>query len=195
MTVAKSLPHLWQKVRKLLIPKLFLSYSCIFGENRQIAAKNPPVRHKPPLRPHSLFLSSMDIFSRLHSSFTTGIRFLFLSLLPQGRMPLGFLAEERTPHDCTTFSRRRGLPAPGSAALSAAAGRPQLHRFPRRRRHRSATFPRGEQTAIPLSSRRRMNRLSTAIDFVDNNMPEIYLIYISCRTIFATATRINNTNI
>lgn len=30
MTVAKSLPHLWQKVRKLLIPKLFLSYSCIF---------------------------------------------------------------------------------------------------------------------------------------------------------------------
>lgn len=29
MTVAKSLPHLWQKVRKLLIPKLFLSYSCI----------------------------------------------------------------------------------------------------------------------------------------------------------------------
>ena len=121
--------------------------------------------------------------------------FLFLSLLPQGRMPLGFLAEERTPHDCTTFSRRRGLPAPGSAALSAAAGRPQLHRFPRRRRHRSATFPRGEQTAIPLSSRRRMNRLSTAIDFVDNNMPEIYLIYISCRTIFATATRINNTNI
>ncbi|WP_217994212.1 hypothetical protein, partial [Bacteroides sp. L10-4] len=33
MTVAKSLPHLWQKVRKLLIPKLFLSYSCIFGKN------------------------------------------------------------------------------------------------------------------------------------------------------------------
>ena len=32
MTVAKSLPHLWQKVRKLLIPKLFLSYSCIFGK-------------------------------------------------------------------------------------------------------------------------------------------------------------------
>ncbi|MCS2441946.1 hypothetical protein NXX09_15900 [Bacteroides uniformis] len=30
MTVAKSLPHLLQKVRKLLIPKLFLSYSCIF---------------------------------------------------------------------------------------------------------------------------------------------------------------------
>ncbi len=29
MTVAKSLPHLLQKVRKLLIPKLFLSYSCI----------------------------------------------------------------------------------------------------------------------------------------------------------------------
>lgn len=34
MTVAKSLPHLWQKVRKLLIPKLFLSYSCIFRKNR-----------------------------------------------------------------------------------------------------------------------------------------------------------------
>lgn len=33
MTVAKSLPHLWQKVRKLLIPKLFLSYSCIFKKN------------------------------------------------------------------------------------------------------------------------------------------------------------------
>nr|DAS90291.1 MAG TPA: hypothetical protein [Caudoviricetes sp.] len=33
MTVAKSLPHLWQKVRKLLIPKLFLSYSCIFRKN------------------------------------------------------------------------------------------------------------------------------------------------------------------
>ena len=32
MTVAKSLPHLWQKVRKLLIPKLFLSYSCILEE-------------------------------------------------------------------------------------------------------------------------------------------------------------------
>lgn len=32
MTVAKSLPHLLQKVRKLLIPKLFLSYSCIFKE-------------------------------------------------------------------------------------------------------------------------------------------------------------------
>lgn len=32
MTVAKSLPHLWQKVRKLLISKLFLSYSCIFKE-------------------------------------------------------------------------------------------------------------------------------------------------------------------
>ena len=36
MTVAKSLPHLWQKVRKLLIPKLFLSYSCIFTKNRYI---------------------------------------------------------------------------------------------------------------------------------------------------------------
>lgn len=34
MTVAKSLPHLWQKVRKLLIPKLFLSYSCILLKNR-----------------------------------------------------------------------------------------------------------------------------------------------------------------
>lgn len=34
MTVAKSLPHLWQKVRKLLIPKLFLSYSCIFGKKK-----------------------------------------------------------------------------------------------------------------------------------------------------------------
>ena len=33
MTVAKSLPHLWQKVRKLLIPKLFLSYSCILWKN------------------------------------------------------------------------------------------------------------------------------------------------------------------
>ncbi|WP_418174827.1 hypothetical protein, partial [Alistipes putredinis] len=33
MTVAKSLPHLWQKVRKLLIPKLFLSYSCILKKN------------------------------------------------------------------------------------------------------------------------------------------------------------------
>lgn len=33
MTVAKSLPHLLQKVRKLLIPKLFLSYSCIFNKN------------------------------------------------------------------------------------------------------------------------------------------------------------------
>ena len=33
MTVAKSLPHLLQKVRKLLIPKLFLSYSCIFIKN------------------------------------------------------------------------------------------------------------------------------------------------------------------
>ena len=32
MTVAKSLPHLLQKVRKLLIPKLFLSYSCIFSK-------------------------------------------------------------------------------------------------------------------------------------------------------------------
>lgn len=36
MTVAKSLPHLWQKVRKLLIPKLFLSYSCIFNKNTLI---------------------------------------------------------------------------------------------------------------------------------------------------------------
>lgn len=35
MTVAKSLPHLWQKVRKLLIPKLFLSYSCILGKNKR----------------------------------------------------------------------------------------------------------------------------------------------------------------
>lgn len=35
MTVAKSLPHLWQKVRKLLIPKLFLSYSCIFGKKSE----------------------------------------------------------------------------------------------------------------------------------------------------------------
>ena len=33
MTVAKSLPHLLQKVRKLLIPKLFLSYSCILVKN------------------------------------------------------------------------------------------------------------------------------------------------------------------
>lgn len=33
MTVAKSLPHLLQKVRKLLIPKLFLSYSCILYKN------------------------------------------------------------------------------------------------------------------------------------------------------------------
>lgn len=33
MTVAKSLPHLLQKVRKLLIPKLFLSYSCILDKN------------------------------------------------------------------------------------------------------------------------------------------------------------------
>ena len=33
MTVAKSLPHLWQKVRKLLISKLFLSYSCILSKN------------------------------------------------------------------------------------------------------------------------------------------------------------------
>lgn len=33
MTVAKSLPHLLQKVRKLLIPKLFLSYSCILHKN------------------------------------------------------------------------------------------------------------------------------------------------------------------
>lgn len=33
MTVAKSLPHLWQKVRKLLISKLFLSYSCILQKN------------------------------------------------------------------------------------------------------------------------------------------------------------------
>ena len=36
MTVAKSLPHLWQKVRKLLISKLFLSYSCIFVKNSNI---------------------------------------------------------------------------------------------------------------------------------------------------------------
>ena len=36
MTVAKSLPHLWQKVRKLLIPKLFLSYSCILHKNTLI---------------------------------------------------------------------------------------------------------------------------------------------------------------
>ena len=36
MTVAKSLPHLLQKVRKLLIPKLFLSYSCIFGKKTVI---------------------------------------------------------------------------------------------------------------------------------------------------------------
>jgi hypothetical protein len=60
---------------------------------------------------------------------------------------------------------------------------------------RSATFPRGEQTAIPLHPGAGMNRLSTAIDFIDKNMPEIYLIYISYRTIFATATRKNNTNI
>lgn len=38
MTVAKSLPHLWQKVRKLLIPKLFLSYSCIFAKKDKIVA-------------------------------------------------------------------------------------------------------------------------------------------------------------
>lgn len=36
MTVAKSLPHLWQKVRKLLIPKLFLSYSCILLKKEEI---------------------------------------------------------------------------------------------------------------------------------------------------------------
>lgn len=37
MTVAKSLPHLLQKVRKLLIPKLFLSYSCILYKNRGVS--------------------------------------------------------------------------------------------------------------------------------------------------------------
>jgi len=41
MTVAKSLPHLWQKVRKLLIPKLFLSYSCIF--DKKIAQKSKKI--------------------------------------------------------------------------------------------------------------------------------------------------------
>lgn len=40
MTVAKSLPHLWQKVRKLLIPKLFLSYSCIFKKNSTFLNRN-----------------------------------------------------------------------------------------------------------------------------------------------------------
>lgn len=39
MTVAKSLPHLWQKVRKLLIPKLFLSYSCILMKNSDWASE------------------------------------------------------------------------------------------------------------------------------------------------------------
>lgn len=39
MTVAKSLPHLWQKVRKLLISKLFLSYSCILLKNETINDK------------------------------------------------------------------------------------------------------------------------------------------------------------
>ncbi|MCI5742902.1 MAG: hypothetical protein MR321_04450, partial [Bacteroides sp.] len=41
MTVAKSLPHLWQKVRKLLIPKLFLSYSCILPKNSPAFSKRP----------------------------------------------------------------------------------------------------------------------------------------------------------
>lgn len=40
MTVAKSLPHLLQKVRKLLIPKLFLSYSCISYKNKGIEVVN-----------------------------------------------------------------------------------------------------------------------------------------------------------
>ena len=40
MTVAKSLPHLWQKVRKLLIPKLFLSYSCILQKKQSIATSS-----------------------------------------------------------------------------------------------------------------------------------------------------------
>lgn len=46
MTVAKSLPHLLQKVRKLLIPKLFLSYSCIlykkiFSEESVVIRRDP----------------------------------------------------------------------------------------------------------------------------------------------------------
>ena len=48
---------------------------------------------------------------------------------------------------------------------------------------------------IDVYKRQGMNRLLTTIDFIDINMPEIYLIYISYRTIFATATRKNNTNI
>ena len=93
------------------------------------------------------------------------------------------------------FPRRGEQPPPGSAALSAATGRMQLLRFPRRRRHLLRNLSDGRGDGHPPRPGAGRNRLSTEIDFIDINMPEIYLIYISCRTIFATATRKNNTNI
>ena len=78
MTVAKSLPHLWQKVRKLLIPKLFLSYSCIFSKN-SASGRYPAFLGRSCKRTIRTSVTSPVICCSLALSFTDGTGISYVS--------------------------------------------------------------------------------------------------------------------